>query len=57
MAKKRKGRQRIDTLIDAHVALRRAARTQGEWPPPPAAGAERDKVIVATPTHRRTSTE
>jgi hypothetical protein len=30
MAKKKKAkpRQRIDTLIDAHVALRRAARTR-----------------------------
>jgi hypothetical protein len=25
-------RQRIDTMIDAHVWMRRTARTQGEWP-------------------------
>jgi hypothetical protein len=30
MAKKRK-RQRIDTMIDAHVWMRRQARTKGEW--------------------------
>jgi hypothetical protein len=32
MAKRKKRRQRIDTMIDAHVWMRRTARTQGEWP-------------------------
>jgi hypothetical protein len=30
MAKRKKRRQRIDTMIDAHVAMRREARAKGE---------------------------
>jgi hypothetical protein len=32
MAKTKKHRQRFDTMIDAHIGMRQAARTQGEWP-------------------------
>jgi len=31
MTKKKRRRQRIDTLLDALVWMRRTARTQGEW--------------------------
>ncbi len=32
MSKRKKRRKRIDTMIDAHVWMRRTARAQGEWP-------------------------
>jgi hypothetical protein len=32
MAKRKKKRQRIDTMIDAHAWFRRQARNHGEWP-------------------------
>jgi uncharacterized protein with von Willebrand factor type A (vWA) domain len=32
MAKRKRKRQRIDTMIDAHAWMRRQARTYGEWP-------------------------
>jgi len=48
--------QHIDTLIDVHVALRRSAQAQGEWPPPPAA-TDRDKVIVTCARRRRASSK
>jgi len=34
MKPKKKPRHRIDTMIDAHVWMRRAARRDGEWPMP-----------------------
>jgi hypothetical protein len=34
MKSKKKRRQRIDTMIDAHVWMRRMALSHGEWPRP-----------------------
>ena len=40
-------RQRIDTMTDAHVWIRRQARLHGEWPTPPDALQEQRRMTAA----------
>jgi hypothetical protein len=57
MAKRKKRRQRVDTMIDAHVWMRRTARTQGKWPrlKNPKAPADVPLTVGDLPTNENTN--